>query len=238
VVKIFGKKKKKMQLAKTPRKLVTVTENDSFISEQFRTIRANINYSMPEGKLKTILVTSAMASEGKSTNAANLAIVFAQEGKKVLLVDADLRKPSLHYTFNLPNTMGLTHILIGKYFYFNVIQNTSVSNLDIITSGAIPSNPSELLASKSMDDFFETVKKNYDLIIIDGPPLIPISDSHILGNKCDGTLLIVNSGISKKGDFLKSEEILSASKARILGVVLNNYKVPKSYYRNYYHYSR
>lgn len=99
------------------RTLITISDNNSLISEQFRTIRANINFSMPGEELKTILITSPSPGEGKSTNAANIAVVFAQEGKRVLLVDADLRKPTLHYTFNLKNLTGLTHVLVGKYFY-------------------------------------------------------------------------------------------------------------------------
>lgn len=221
-----------------PRKLVTISENHSFISEQFRTIRANINFSLPEENLKTILVTSSSPGEGKSTSAANIAVVFAQEGKKVLLVDADLRKPTLHYTFNLPNSIGFSHILLGKSFLFNVIQESPIEGLDLLPSGPIPPSPSELLASNYMDEFLKDVKKKYDLIIFDAPPVITVSDSQILGNKCDGTLLVVNSGISEKEKFLKSEEILLASKAKIIGAILNNYKVQKDYYKNYYAYSK
>ncbi|WP_285842040.1 CpsD/CapB family tyrosine-protein kinase [Ureibacillus chungkukjangi] len=235
---MFNKKKRKLKKqAKMPRTLITISDNNSLISEQFRTIRANINFSMPGEELKTILITSPSPGEGKSTNAANIAVVFAQEGKRVLLVDADLRKPTLHYTFNLKNLTGLTHILVGKYFLFNVIQESPIAGLHLLPSGPIPPNPSELLASSNMDNFLEEVKKKYDLIIFDAPPIISVSDSQILGNKCDGTLLVVNSGISEKKDFLKSEEILVASKARIIGAVLNNYKMPKDHYQNYYAYS-
>lgn len=235
---MFKKKKRSMKTTtKMPRKLITISDNNSIIAEQFRTIRANINFSMPEEDLKSILVTSSSPGEGKSTNAANIAVVFAQEGKKVLLVDADLRKPTLHYTFNLRNLIGFTHILVGRYNLLDVVQKSPIVGLDLLPSGPIPPNPSELLLSKNMDNFLIDSKKRYDIIIFDAPPLISVSDPQILGHKCDGTLLIVNSGISEKEDFLKSEEILLASKAKIIGAILNNYKMPKDYYQNYYAYS-
>lgn len=235
---MFNKKNRKIKnQAKKPRKLVTISDSNSFISEQFRTIRANINFSLPVQPLKTMLITSSMAGEGKSTIAANIAVVFAQEGKKVLLIDADLRKPTLQFTFNIRNHIGLTHVLIGKNFYFNAIQETAIAGLDVLPCGAIPPNPTELLSSKNMDSLLEDLKEKYDLIILDGPPLITISDSQILGNKCDGTLLIISTGVSKKEDLLKSEEILLASKAKIIGTILNNYKMPKNHYQNYYSYT-
>lgn len=235
---MFSKKEKRLKkFAKIPRKLITISDNKSLIAEQFRTIRANINFSKPQEELKTILVTSSLSGEGKSTNAANIAVVFAQEGKKVLLVDADLRKPTLHYTFNIPNAIGFSHVLIGKFFIFNVIKESPIVGLDLIPCGPIPPSPSELLLSKRMDDFIEEVKEKYDLIIFDAPPIISVSDAQILANKCDGTLFIINAGISKKEDFLKSEEILLGSKAKIIGAVLNNYKMPKNHYQNYYLYS-
>ena len=237
-MQLFSKKKRmQKKQARVPRKLVTITDTHSAISEQFRTIRANINFSLPKEELKTILITSSSPGEGKSTNAANIAVVFAQEGKKVLLVDADLRKPTMHYTFKIPNAIGFSHVLLGKFFLFNVIQESPILGLDILPSGPIPPNPSELLASGRMDEFLEEVRKKYDLIIFDAPPVLSISDSQIIGNKCDGTLIIVNSGISKKEEFLKSEEVLQASKAKIIGVVLNNFKAPKDYYQSYNAYS-
>ncbi|WP_199677334.1 CpsD/CapB family tyrosine-protein kinase [Lysinibacillus yapensis] len=217
-----------------PRRLVTLSDSNSFVSEQFRTIRANINFSMPDQELKTILVTSSTPGEGKSTNAANLAIVFAQEGRRVLLVDADLRKPTLHYTFNIQNTMGFSHILLGKFSLLDTVQESPIVGLNLLPSGTIPPNPSELLLSKNMNHFLKEVKEKYDIIIFDAPPLLSMSDSQILGNKCDGTLLVVNSGVTKKERFLKSEEILLSSNAKIIGVVLNNYKMPKG---QYYYYS-
>lgn len=217
-----------------PRMLVTFTDSKSFIAEQFRSIRANINFSIPEGGLKTILVTSATPGEGKSTNAANIGIVFAQKGNKVLIIDADMRRPILHHTFNVTNTIGLSSVLARKYPFRFAIQESFMTGLDVIPSGPIPPNPAELLSLNSMEELIESVKDKYDIIIIDGPPLLSVSDSQLLSNICNGTLLIVKAGVSKKNDVLKAKSILDASQAKILGIVLNNYKIPKNNY--YYEY--
>lgn len=233
---MVSKNKKQLKLAKVPSKLVTKVEGNSFIAEQFRTIRANINFSLPSEELKTLLITSAMPGEGKSTISANLAVVFAQEGKKVLLIDADMRKPTLHFTFKIPGLFGFSHILIGKYFYQNVVQDTTIEGLSVITSGPTPPNPAELLLTKKMEAFLESMKEIYDLVIFDAPPLLSVSDSQILANKCDATLFVVNAGVTRKDEFFRSEELLQTSKARVLGVILNNYKMHKKYSQNYYTY--
>ncbi|MEK4228833.1 CpsD/CapB family tyrosine-protein kinase [Solibacillus sp. FSL H8-0538] len=229
------KKKKKLKLSMMGRKLITVSDTKSIISEQFRTIRANITFSMPDQELKTILVTSSTPGEGKSTNASNLGVVFAQEGKKVLLVDADMRKPTLHYTFNIFNTLGLSTVLTRQHAINNAIQETFVYGLYVIPSGPIPPNPAELLSSKMMEAFMEDAKKNYDIVIFDAPPILSVSDAQILSNKCDGTLLIVNYGVVEKEIVLKAKATLTASQAKILGVVLNNYVMPRNHhYYKYY----
>lgn len=148
-----------------------------------------------------------------------------------------MRKPTLHLTFNILNLEGFSTILARKKQYYEVIQNTSVEDLFIIPSGPIPPNPAELLSSKALDDILNEIKKYYDVIIFDAPPLLSVTDSQILANKTDGTVLIINSGSTEKEDVLKSKEILLASRANILGVVLNNYKIPRNnYYRYQYAY--
>lgn len=234
---MYKKRKNRLKYAKMPRTLVTLSNSNTFVLEQFRTIRANVNFSLPGDELKSLLITSSLPGEGKSTIAANLAVVFAQEGKKVLLVDADLRKPTLHFSFNVPHVNGFSHVLIGKYFYFNAVQETSVEGLSVLTSGPIPPNPSELLLSRNMDAFLKEVKEKFDLVIFDAPPVLAFSDAQILGNKCDATVIIVNAGILKKDEFLRTEELVTASKARVIGVILNNFKVPKKFYKDYYSYS-
>lgn len=232
---MFWKKKKKKKLVKMARKLVTIANDHSFISEQFRTIRTNITFSMPDREIKTILVTSATPGEGKSTNAANIGVVFAQEGKRVVIVDADLRKPTMHYTFLLQNARGLSNLLTRHFTISEVVNNTDIANLYVLTSGPIPPNPAELLASTLMGSVIEELKKEFDIIIFDAPPLLSVTDAQILSNKCDGTLLIVNSGVAENESVLKAKASLEASKANILGVVLNNYKMPlHQYYEQYY----
>ena len=232
---MFWKKKKKKKLVKMARKLVTIANDHSFISEQFRTIRTNITFSMPDREIKTILVTSATPGEGKSTNAANIGVVFAQEGKRVVIVDADLRKPTMHYTFLLQNARGLSNLLTRHFTISEVVNNTDIANLYVLTSGPIPPNPAELLASTLMGSVIEELKKEFDIIIFDAPPLLSVTDAQSLSNKCDGKLLIVNSGVAENESVLKAKSSLEASKANILGVVLNNYKMPlHQYYEQYY----
>ncbi|MGE7693575.1 CpsD/CapB family tyrosine-protein kinase [Lysinibacillus sp. NPDC094177] len=207
-----------------------VTDSKSIISEQFRTIRTNIRFSLPDQEKKSLLVTSSIPGEGKSTNAANLGVVFAQEGKRVIIIDADMRKPTLHHTFSTLNTNGLSDVLTRQEIYFNVIQKTSVEELSIIPSGPLPPNPVDLLSSKTMEILMQDLKKDYDIIILDAPPLLSVSDAQILSNKCDGTILVVNMDLVQKVDVLKAKAALVSSKAQILGVVLNNIKTPKNHY--------
>ncbi|MBM7665275.1 capsular exopolysaccharide synthesis family protein [Solibacillus kalamii] len=226
------KKKKVLQDSNVARKLVTFTETKSHIIEQFRTIRTNIKFSMPDEQLKTILITSSTPGEGKSTNAANLGVVFAQEDKKVLIIDADMRKPTLHHTFKTFNKVGLSNILARRSVLHEAIQETFIVGLDVITSGPIPPNPAELLSSQGLEALFLEVKNQYDIIIIDSPPLLSVTDAQILANKCDGAIMVLNTGVTDKRAAKKAQMLLSASHTKILGVVLNNFKTPNHY--NYY----
>ncbi|MGN4126119.1 CpsD/CapB family tyrosine-protein kinase [Lysinibacillus sphaericus] len=229
------KKAQKKKRVKMARKLVTVANSHSIVSEQFRTVRTNITFSMPDKDIKTILVTSATPGEGKSTNVANLGVVFAQEGKRIVIVDADLRKPTMHYTFLLQNARGLSNLLTRQMSVLEVVNSTDIPNLFVLTSGPIPPNPAELLASKKLDSVMEELKKEFDIIIFDAPPILSVTDAQILSNKCDGTLLIVNSGAVENTSVIKAKASLESSQANILGVVLNNYKLPRSqYYEEYY----
>lgn len=233
---MFGfEKRKKKKLMTMARKLVTISNQKSITSEQFRTIRTNINFSQPDQDLKTILVTSSIQGEGKTTNAANIAVVFAQAGKKVLIIDADMRKPTIHHTFLLTNTVGLSSILSRQRELSEVIQETSVEGLSIIPSGPIPPNPAELLASKKLDVLVMEVARDFDIIIFDAPPLLLVTDAQILSNKCDGTLLVVNAGVAEKESVLKAKMSLLASNANILGVILNNYALQREHYYYYYY---
>lgn len=216
------------------RSLIAKDSPNSIISEQFRTIRTNIEFSRPDQIIKTILVTSSIPGEGKSTIAANLGVVFANEGKRVLLVDADMRRPTLHNTFSIFNIEGLSTVLTKQSHYFLAMKYTSVENLNLIPSGPIPPNPSELLSSKKFEAFLEDVYEDFDIIIFDAPPLLSVTDAQILSHKCDGTLLIVNSGNVDKSDVLKAKARIESVKANILGVVLNNYNYSKNKQYDYY----
>ncbi|MCA0985191.1 CpsD/CapB family tyrosine-protein kinase [Halobacillus yeomjeoni] len=215
------------------RRLIANDDPKSPIAEQFRTIRTNLEFSSVDSKLETMLVTSASPSEGKSITTGNTAVVFAQQGKKVLLVDADLRKPTIHYTFRLNNTMGLSNYLVNDYAINDIINETHVENLDVVTCGPIPPNPSELLGSMKMQRFIQEAKNHYDMIIFDTPPVLAVADSQILSNFVDGVLLVLRSKQTEQEAAIKAKEQLVQAKANILGAVLNDREVK---YSNYYYY--
>lgn len=205
--------------------LVTRSEPKSPISEQYRTIRTNIQFSSFQKEMKSIMVTSPDSSEGKSTTAANLAIVFAQQGKKVLLVDADLRKPTIHYMFNVPNTVGLTNMLVNQVDLAQVMFSTEDRYLHILPSGPIPPNPSELLASDAMQAAIEEMQKKYDVVLLDTPPVLKVSDAQIVANLCEGSVLVLSSGKTEIQQAIKAKELLNSANSHFLGVVLNNKKM-------------
>ncbi len=177
--------------------------------------------------MKTIVVTSSRSGDGKTTTSSNLAIVIAQQGKKVLLIDADMRKPSLHTIYHIPNRKGLSTILAGQQVLEDCINQTDIPRLDLLTSGPIPPNPTELLGFEEMDELIEGTKKLYDFIIIDTPPLLVVSDAQILLNKCESSLLIFKSGKTSKQDAKKSVLLMKKSEAKFLGVSLNQNKEKK-----------
>ena len=189
---------------------------------------------MPDEELKTILCTSASPGEGKSTTASNLAVVFAQEGRRVLLVDADMRKPTVHHTFGLSNMAGLSNLLTRKLTIQDVIRESGTEGLTVITCGPIPPNPAELLGSRTMELLLEELKETFDLIIFDAPPVLSVADAQILSNRCDGTILVVSSGSTEKESVIKAKEALLSAKAHLLGTVLNNFVLQKDHY--YYQY--
>ncbi|MHA6261281.1 CpsD/CapB family tyrosine-protein kinase [Sporosarcina sp. CAU 1771] len=225
--------RKKKVIQTVARKLITSINAKSVVSEQFRTVRTNINFSMPDKELKSILFTSASPGDGKSTIAANLAVVFAQEGKNVLLVDSDMRKPTVHYTFHMTNTLGLSNLLTRQATFAEVVKKSDVG-LDIITCGPIPPNPAELLASKMMDKVLDEMKEKYDMVIFDAPPVLSVTDGQIMSNKCDGTILVISAGSTEKESAVKAKEALLLSKANVIGTVLNNFTLNKDHY--YYQY--
>ena len=216
------------------RKLISKYNPKSPISEQYRTIRTNIQFAGVDREIRTIMVTSSNPGVGKSTTAANLAVVFSQQGKRTLLVDADMRKPTVHYTFNLNNTIGLTNVLTRKMELMEAVNITDDKNLFVLPSGPIPPNPAELLGSKRMKDTMEDIQKEFDIVIMDTPPVLAVTDAQIIANYCDGTVLVVSSGNTEIDNAQKAKEVLSNTSTKLLGAVLNQKKVNKE--NQYYYY--
>lgn len=228
------RKPKQSGKATASRHLISDKLPKSPISEQYRTIRTNIQFSFVDQNLRSIMVTSSGPAEGKSTTASNLAVVNAQQGKKVLFVDSDLRKPTAHYTFQQDNYRGLTTVLTRQTTLSETIQQTRIENLDILTSGPIPPNPAELLSSRAMEDLLSATYRIYDLVVFDTPPVLAVTDAQILANQCDGTVLVVASGSTDKDSAIKAKDLLNSAKAKLLGVVLNMKKHKDSSYYYYY----
>lgn len=216
------------------RSLIAMTNPRSPISEQYRTIRTNIEFSQVDRDLRTLMVTSTGPSEGKSTTVANLATVFAQQGKQVLLIDADLRKPTMHYTFRLQNTTGLTNVLTRQLELKEAIFKSQIPNLFLLPSGPIPPNPAELLGSKRLKELLVELKEEFDVVLFDTPPVLAVTDAQILSNQCDGTILVVSSGATENDSALKAKELLEKANANLIGVVLNNKKIKEANYYYYY----
>ncbi len=216
--------------------LVTHFKPKSPISEAYRTLRTNLQFSGPDDKLHCILVTSSGPGEGKSTTAANLAIAISLQGTRTLIVDTDLRRPVGHRIFGLEKNKGLTNVLVGNLTIDEAVQNSSIKNLDVITSGILPPNPAELLGSDRMLDFIEQVKSRYEIVIFDSPPLIAVTDAAVLSNEVDGVLLVVNSGSTHRDALIRGMDLLRNVNAKILGVLLNGVSRENTYGSYYYYY--
>lgn len=210
-------------------KLISLRNPKSTIVESFRSIRINIRFASHGHELKTILVTSANPSEGKSLTSSNLAVVMAQNHANTLYVDADLRKPNGHHTFRIPNDVGLSNYLSGEAELEDVLQYTVISNVTAVAAGPIPQNPLELLGTERMQQFLEEVSQRFDMVIIDSPPLV-VSDAVLLASKVDGCVLVVDSRSTKREAGAKAVEQLRNAQANILGVVLNNTREKEKQY--------
>lgn len=204
----------------------------SVAAEAYRSLRTNIQYSSFDNKYQTLVVTSANPGEGKSTVSGNLALVLAQGESKVLLVDCDMRRPSIHKTFKISNTYGISDLLVGNK-KLESVANKYNDNLSIVPAGKIPPNPAEMLASKAMTAFLEEMKNYFDYIVLDTPPLQAVTDAQVLSTKVDGSLIVVRAGVTKKDAVHNAVSIIKKVKGNIIGTVLN---VAETKNDKYYYY--
>ena len=202
--------------------LVTYFNPKSIVAEEFRTIRTNIDFAQVDRNIKSLVISSSIPAEGKSTVSANLAIAMGAMDKKVLIIDADMRKPTLHRTFTLSNERGLTTLLANPDIHFNeVVMKSNELKLYLLPSGPIPPNPAELLASSRMTKLMNELYDYFDLIIYDAPPITSVTDPQILATKVDGVILVVRQGYVKKDEVRRAKQTLDNVDANILGYVLN-----------------
>ena len=216
--------------------IVSHNNPKSTISEAYRMLRTNIEFSNLDQDLKTIVVTSSKQNEGKTTIVANLAVSFAHlENKKVLIIDGDLRNPSIHRMFNITNSYGLTDVLTGKKSLETCLQTCELKNLHIMTTGVVPPNPSEMLSSNKMKNFIELMKEHYDYIFIDSPPIGIITDAGIISTYVDGTVMVVSSREVDIELAKIAKERIDKVNANIIGAVLNKFENKTNGY-DYYNY--
>ncbi len=222
---------------KASEQLLTLHRPRSVFSECFRTLRTNLQFSGLDRPLRTILVTSPQPTEGKSTVVANLGVVLAQAGRRVIVVDTDLRRPILHHLFGQDNDWGLTGMLFGEGNRANDgFAPTGVENLLFLSSGPLPPNPSEILGSQRMDDFLSHLQEQADVILLDSPPLLTMTDASILAARVDGVVLVADAGKTRREALRKAAEMLRRVGAHLLGVALNRVGLRSEGYSYYYYY--
>lgn len=205
----------------------------SIAAEAYRSLKTNIQYSSFDKEYKTIVITSSNPGEGKSTTSGNLALTLAEGESRVLLVDCDMRKPSMHKNFRVTNTYGIADILLQRKKVMDVAHMYN-KNLSIITAGKVPPNPAEMLGSKAMSAFLEEMKEHFDYIILDTPPVQAVADAQILSTKVDGTIIVVRAGVTKKEDVNDTVNTLKKVNANIIGTVLHAVDSSKNKYYYYY----
>lgn len=205
----------------------------SIISEKFRGIRSNIMFS-GANEIKSIIVTSEKPAAGKSIVSANTAITYAQAGYKTLIIDGDMRKPTQHYHFETSNYDGLSNLIIGKSDFDKAIRSTRVDNLDLLTSGPVPPNPSELIASKNFENLFKQLMEVYDFILIDTPPVISVTDAQVFLQYVNDCVLVIDTERNNKKEIKKAKQLIEQAEGHIIGAILN--KTPKEKSSNYYYY--
>lgn len=209
--------------------LVTVTNPRSAIAEAYRSLRTNLEFSGLDHPLRTMILTSAAPEEGKSVTLANLAVTMAQAGKRVIVADCDLRRPTQHRLFGLRQSPGLTTMILEDGALSHPpLQSTHVPNLQVLTSGSLPPNPAELLSSRRMSDIITALAEQADVVLFDVPPVIAVTDAAVLAAKVDGVLLVIQAGRTKREHVEKAKALLDKVNARIVGSVLTNVRADSS----------
>lgn len=201
--------------------LITLTDPRSPVSEAYRTLRTNLQFSSLDRPIRTLVVTSPAPDEGKSTTIANLAITMAQGGRKTILVDCDLRRPALHSLFGLASEPGITNLMLeddGE----PALQDTGVEGLSLLSSGPKPPNPADMLGAQKLDKIIASLASTADLVLLDAPPVIAVTDAAILGAKVDGVLLVISAGRTRREHAQRAKELLEKANVRIIGAALTN----------------
>jgi non-specific protein-tyrosine kinase len=201
--------------------LITLTDPRSPVSEAYRTLRTNLSFYSVDDPIRSLVVTSSASDDGKSIVAANLAVTMAQSGRKTILVESDLRRPTLHDLFGLEAEPGLTNVILGDESGLP-LQITDVDNLSLLASGPKPPNPADMLGSKRIDALIEELTGQADFVIFDTPPAIAVTDAAVLGAKVNGVLLVISAGKTRREHAERAKETLEKARARIVGVTLTN----------------
>ena len=232
----------KDKVGERQRDLFVLKNPKGMVAECSRAIRTNLHFISPDNPLKTLMVTSAMPKEGKTTSAINLAITMAQAGAKVLIVDTDMRRPRIHRSFNIANDQGISSLILGDSSFDQAIVPSELQGLDVLPCGPVPPNPSELMHTKRFADVINGLKERYDKILFDAPPVGAVTDPVILGTQVDGAVLIVKTGKTPRVQVQHALRALQDANVRLLGLVLNdmdiNTKKYGYYYGKYYRYGR
>ncbi|MCP3029207.1 CpsD/CapB family tyrosine-protein kinase [Halobacillus sp. A5] len=205
-------------------RLVTHFFPESIISEQFRTIRTNIQFLTENRNQRLFLVTSPGKKEGKSTSIANLAVSMAQQKHKVLLIDTNFRTPMVHQLFKVSNKEGLIEILTGRSTFEHTVYPTGIGNLDLLTSGQLAANPSELLGGEAMNDLLKKVSQKYDVVLVDAPPVLQSNESRLLAHLCDGVVLVLSRGKTDLRKVVEAKKVLDLVNAEVVGAIMNEKK--------------
>jgi protein-tyrosine kinase len=217
-------------------RLVVLDDARSFPAEAYRVLRTNLHYANPDRPLRRILVTSTAPGEGKSTTLANLAVTLAQADRSILVVDSDLRRPVVHKIFRQKAEPGLTSFLAGDALFEVVVAKTAIPNLSVVPSGPIPPNPAELLSSRRMRDFLDAAGERYDLVLLDSPPILAVTDACALASMMDGVVFVVGSGKVPRAAIRRAKEQLESAQGKVLGAVVNQFdsRAAQGYSRTYY----